>query len=342
MRVLLLTNMYPTPEHPANGIFVHAQVESLRALGIEFELLVVDGRGSRCNYLRAIAEVRRRAARCGFDLIHAHHGLSGFIAVQQRHKPVAVTFVGSDVLGTPTREGRVTLRGRLQPILARHAARRAQRVIVVSRQLGERLEGLGHRPEIIPMGVDLKLFQPRDEQAARSRLGLDDGRPRVLFAGRVGAAVKRFELAREAVEMLRRKRPEVELHVMSGQAPYEEVVDAMNACGCLLLTSRHEGSPQVVKEAMACNLPVVSTRVGDVEERFGGLPGHFLVEPDAAAIADALEKALAHGRTAGRERMRELDLPAIAARVYRVYQELAGASSPLAAETLASNPTRSQ
>jgi glycosyltransferase involved in cell wall biosynthesis len=333
--------MYPTPQSPASGIFVQSQVESLQALGIDFELLLVEGSSSRWNYLRAIGQVRRRAARGGFDLIHAHHGLSGFIAVQQRVKPVVVTFVGSDVLGTPDRSGRSTLRGRLQPMLSRYAARRARRVIVVSRQLGSRLEGLGSPPVLVPMGVDLRLFQPRDAAVARARLGLD-ARPRVLFAGRVGAAVKRFELAQAAVELLRREQPDVELYVMSGKAPYDAIVDAMNACQCLLLTSRHEGSPQVVKEAMACNLPVVSTRVGDVEERFGGLPGHYVAEPDAPALAGALRSALAFGRTAGRERMLELDLPVIAAKVRSIYEEAVGALVAPSGRMLASTPTSSQ
>lgn len=322
MRVLLVTGMYPARDDPMRGIFVRAQVESLAAAGVTFEPLLIHGRSSRFDYLRAIVRVSRRAAQGGLDLVHAHGGLAGFVAVQQRRVPVLITFHGTDLQGVPSPRGGLTPASRLQCALSQIAARRAARVITVSPALAAQLDRRLPRADVIPMGVDLRLFRPGAAADARARLGLDD-RPRVLFVGRTEAAVKRVRLAQEAVAAVRPDVPDVELMTMN-RRPQDQVVDAMNACDCLLLTSSREGSPMVVKEAMACNLPIVSTRVGDVEERFGGMAGHYLVEPSAPAIAGALKQALAFGRTQGRERVLSLDLPVIARRILCVYQDTCG------------------
>jgi len=111
IRVLVVTNMYPSPDRPAYGNFVREQVESLRALGVVPGVLFIDGRTSRAEYARAIARVRH-AARGAFDLLHAHYGLTGFFAVLQSRLPVVITFHGDDLLGTPGVDGRPTAKSR--------------------------------------------------------------------------------------------------------------------------------------------------------------------------------------------------------------------------------------
>lgn len=322
MKVLNVTNMYPTANRPAFGGFVRAQIDSLATLGVESELYVIDGSASVANYARALVDVRRLATEERFDLVHAHFGLSGFVSVQQHRRPVLVTFCGSDLLGIPDRRGRPTIKGKIQVALSRYAARRAARVVVKSGRLGEALRSASSY-QVIPSGVDTDIFRPLDQVSSRRALGMDRERPRILFAADVGLAVKRYPLARAAIEEVKVRWPDVELVQMSGRSQ-QELAMAMNACQCLLLTSFHEGSPNVVKEAMACNLPVVSTRVGDVEELFEGRPGHWVSAPDSSAIAQSLEQAMRWGRTSARDRITErYALPVIARRVYEIYESMA-------------------
>jgi glycosyltransferase involved in cell wall biosynthesis len=176
---------------------------------------------------------------------------------------------------------------------------------------------------VIPHGIDTDLFQPRDPVAARSALGFEGEHPRVLFAADPALAVKRIALARSAMDLVRRELPDAELLVMHGR-DQADVVQAMSACQALVLTSRHEGGPNVIKEAMACNLPVVSTRVGDVEEVLAGSPGNWLVEPQPAAVATGLLRALAHGRTDSRKRIVErYSLSESARRISALYESVA-------------------
>src|SRR5271157_3836191 len=111
--VLVVTNLWPTEADPSYGSFVKAQMESLGPLGVEFDVLFINGRESRWNYLRGIRQVRRQLRINSYDLIHAHFGLSGWVARAQFRVPVVVSFMGDDVLGRPTRSGRITFAGQI-------------------------------------------------------------------------------------------------------------------------------------------------------------------------------------------------------------------------------------
>lgn len=302
MRVLELTNLYPSPERPTKGIFIQTQIEAVRKLGIESQIYVIRGEWP-LDYVKAIVRVRKLVARQRFDLIHAHFGLSGFVAVQQRSTPVIISYLGSDLLGIPDTRGRQTVKGRLFTALSRYAASRAAAIVVMSDELGRALR-TDRRYHVIPHGIDTEFFQPQDPVTARSALALEGEHPRVLFAADPTLAVKRIALARRAMDVVRRQEPDAELVVMHGRNQ-ADVVQAMSACQALVLTSRQEGGPNVVKEAMACNLPVVSTRVGDVEEVLAGCQGNWIVDPQPAAVATGLLQALAYGRTDARERIIE-------------------------------------
>ena len=102
--VLVVTNLWPTEADPSYGSFVKAQMESLRPLGVEFDVLFINGRESKWNYLRGVRQVRRQLRAKRYDLIHAHFGLSGWVARWQSRVPVVVSFMGDDVLGRPTRQ----------------------------------------------------------------------------------------------------------------------------------------------------------------------------------------------------------------------------------------------
>ena len=205
-------------------------------------------------------------------------------------------------------------------LLARSGPRLFDRVIVVN-ELEKQILNDDRRVSVVPCGVDLDAFQPTCRSKARLALGLPASRPLILWAGEHWQWEKRFELVEESLQLLKRRLPEAELVLVSGQ-PHSVIPTYMNACDVLVLTSRSEGSPMVIKEAMACNLPIVSTDVGDVADVIRGAEGCYLVEPVAEDIADKLYQALQRGqRTDGRSRIGHLGSTEIANRIVAVYRE---------------------
>lgn len=320
MRILVLTAMYPTDAQPARGTFVKQQVQSLREKGLEIEVLDFEGGRSLWNYLRAGWQLRRRVARGDVDLVHAHYGLTGLPAAMQRRVPFVLTYHGSDLLGELGRRGRYTTTGRWKVLLGQVMGRFAARRIVVAEVLRDRL--WGGNAAVIPMGVDLELFRPLAREEARTALGLPAGRPLVVFVSSPANPVKRFELARAAVDRARREAPDIELLPVTDVAQ-DEVPLYMNAADALILTSSHEASPCVVKEAMACNLPVVAVDVGDVRERIEGIAGCHVCESSPDALAAGLVDVLRTGeRSQGRQRVIDISLPEIARQVMSVYDDV--------------------
>ena len=306
MRVLVVTNMYPTAADPAFGTFVRDEVEALRSLGIELDVLFINGKASRWNYLWGLLRLWRLLIGGRYDLVHAHYALTGLVARMQWCVPLVVTFHGAEVaLGWPAR-------------LSRWLRDRVDGVIVTSRRVQEDL-GAPHAT-VIPPGVDFERFKPGDRTAARQALGLPLDKELVLFVGRAEWD-KRLDAVQEAVRLLRTRRPGVELVQVSGQ-PHDVVPTYMNACDVLLLISTYEGSPMVVKEALACNLPVVASDVGDVAEIIGGVEGCALCDGTPEDAARKLAQVLARGRlTDGRQAVAHLSVEASARRVAEVYRQ---------------------
>jgi glycosyltransferase involved in cell wall biosynthesis len=292
MRILTVTNMYPSQERPASGTFVQQQVKGLTDLGLEVELMLVDrlGRGPFAYYGLA-ARVAKRVTDSKFDLIHSMYGgvMAKTVVKASTSIPVIVSFCGSDLLGE-------NLPGLLRKAAvtygvwcSRFAARHARGVIVKSKNLWEALPANVDKKSvcIIPNGVDLNRFTPMDSSECRQRLGWEHNRFHVLFPANSGSPVKRFWLAQAAVQEAQRAGVPAELHRLEG-VKHEDVPLWLNSSDCLILTSEHEGSPNIVKEALACNVPVVSVDVGDVSERIHGISGCHICSPDPRDLAARL------------------------------------------------------
>ena len=325
LRVLTVTNMWPRPDRPSYGAFVRSQVESLRALGLELDVHIIEGDRQRLAYLTAVQAVRQKVAALRPDVVHAHYGLSGWAASWQP-APLVVSFCGDDLLGTPDGRGGRTWKGRMSVALSRWAARRADAIVCKSPNLIASLDRDvdRRRAVLLPNGVDLGQFTPGDRMASRRRLGLTEGRRLVFFPHDRGqAARKRFDLAEAAVSLLRREVPEAELwHVHDVQ--HSEMVQYYRAADCLLLTSEFEGSPNVVKEALATQLPVISVDVGDVRHWLDRVNGCAVVERDPGAMARALAHVLRRvPHVDPSPILQELDGTTIARRLLDVYH-LAG------------------
>jgi len=327
MRILAVTNMYPTPERPGNGVFVEQQVLGLLARGVDVRVMFVDRRSEGpLAYYRIASMLQREIAQFEPDVIHVMYGGVMADQVTKRHglPPTFVTFHGSDLLGENLSGLARKVVSRYGVLCSRKAARRANGVIVVAKHLLKALgEGIDSRKiRVIPCGIDLERFKPMDRIACQKRLGWRAEDFNVLFATSAGDPVKRPELARAAIDLLNRKYGGMKFQVLSG-TPNNEVPYWLNAADALLLTSKHEGSPTIVKEALGCGLPIVSVNVGDVAERIEGIDGCYLTEAEPAALADKLELIFKrHPRVNCREKLHELSCETIAERLEHFYQEI--------------------
>jgi glycosyltransferase involved in cell wall biosynthesis len=292
---------------PAFGTFVKDQVEALRQAGAAVDVFIIQGRKGVWNYLLAIPRFWRFLWGREYDVIHAHYVLSGVVARAQWGHRVVLTHHGPEVLGQP----------RWQGPLCRVMTPLFDEVIHVTEEVRQHLgddDGW-----VIPCGVDLDRFTPVPRDDARRRIGLPLDKRLILFAGDYWRPEKRFDLVQRAIPLVQATLPDAKLVLLSKQ-PHDVVPLYMSACDALVLTSALEGSPMVVKEAMASNLPIVSVRVGDVAEVIAGTPGCALAARDPADIAAKLIDVLrAPRRTDGRRRIDHLRHDRIAQRVLAVY-----------------------
>lgn len=320
LRVFMITSEWPTSNWPNDAPFIVRQVSFLRKHGIQVDVFGFRGAKKPINYLCAWYQVQRRLSKESYDLVHAQWGQSAFPALPKR-LPLVITFRGDDLLGIPGDDGRYTLAGKVLQIFSQIAARFADRVIVVSDPMKRYLHPSVH-VSVIPSGVDLTLFRRTAKEDARNMLRLAPNRHLVAFVGDPSEATKRYFLAQQAVELLSNSM-EVELLVV-WEKPHTSIPLYMSACDALLLTSINEGSPNVVKEALACDLPIVSVNVGDVLTRLSGIEGcEVCFDDKPSAIAKALEHVLKRGkRIKGRERIQALDEHLLTRKVIEIYQSV--------------------
>ena len=284
MRVLFVAS----GNHGKISPVVKAQGDSLAKVGIEVDYFLIKGKGIK-GYLGQIQPLRNYWKKRNFDVVHAHFSFSSYLASLARVKPLVVSLMGSDLKATPWNKRMIRFFSKVF---------RWREIIVKSRDMAADLPMPVH---IIPNGVDTELFVPMDKEMCRQRLGWKEDAKHVLFPANPGRAEKDFPLAQEAVSLL---GFEVQLHVFEN-VEHTDTVYFYNAADAVLLTSKWEGSPNVIKEALACNCPLVSTDVGDVRERVEGLEGCYVAESRAPQeIMGLLQKALAfEGKTWGREKL---------------------------------------
>src|SRR5579862_4595890 len=278
--VLALTNMYPTTARPALGTFVQDRVEALRALGIAVNVMHIDrDQGGRAVYRRLRTDLALAPIEGEFDLVHVMYGgVMADVATRSLELPAVVTFCGTDLNGMPLGGLTDRVSAAYGVWASRRAARRAAAVIVMTDTMAERLPRTVPRDRIfvIPDGVDLSRFRPLDRDDCRRRLGWPSDRRYVLGYGRDEG--KRISLAAEAVRAAwSRSGKPVELKILSG-VPHDQVPIWINACNVALLTSVAEGSPNILKEALASDTPVISTDVGDARERLRDIEGCEIVD----------------------------------------------------------------
>lgn len=315
MKILIINTYHPHMPHTQwLAPFVYEQMIALRNHGNQVDVYHVRGKGI-AGYLKEIPLLRKKIKEYQPDIIHAHYGLTCLLTnLASRKVPVVSTYHGSDINIPSVRR------------LSQIAMRMSKWNIFISARQKE--IGLGHmdgsHASVLPCGINLP--KPATECSDMSHV-LEDGKYHVLFAGAFCNAIKDPELAKEVVKFANSQNQNKPIQLIELRGYSRDEVNAlMYACDAFLMTSKTEGSPQVIKEAMACGLPIVSTNVGDVAERTAGLEGCYIAQSrDPKELADLLRKALAYGkRTEGRKRIIESGLTNedISAKLLEIYKSI--------------------
>ena len=293
--------------------FFDQQVAALEDRGVDCTVVAVpgahegDSARSPTAYARYYSRLLSEIRSAEYDLVHANYGLVAPFALAQPIRPVVTTLWGTDLMSD-----RDWLRS-----ISRLGASRSDAAIVPSPAMSRELEA-DH--ELIPFGVDTDRFRPIPRAEARERVGWETDRPIALFPYDRTRSVKDFPRAQRLVE---RTEADLELRTVSG-VPHEEIPYYMNASDVLLVTSRRESGPMVVKEAAACNLPVVSTDVGFVRETLEGVDECVVSDDDADLIAGLERIAADRTRANGRETIDGLGIDALGDRLLGVYRRVLG------------------
>lgn len=280
---------------------------SLKKVGVDLDFFTINNKGV-IGYLRNIPRLKRILKKKYYDLIHAHYSLSAIVVTLAGSKPLIVSLMGSDIQVNTAWKWLIKIFSTYLWAVTIVKSERMKQQIGIQKSL------------VIPNGVDLKMFRFIEKKEALTKVSFDKEKKHVIFVSSPDRLEKKYLLAKNAVDLLRNDG--VELNVVKN-VDHQLMPYYMNAADILLLTSSWEGSPNVVKEAMACNLPIVSTDVGDVKEIIGNTEGCYITLYDPKDVAQKIKMALDFGkRTNGRNKIEHLDINKVAIRIKHCYEDI--------------------
>ena len=315
MKVLHITNNYPTDRFPIYGIFVKEQVESLDNLGVDNSIMFINGReGGKKEYLFSPIRIRKHLKCNRYDLIHCHHSFSAVMLILSGRIWTNRCVVSYQ--NPPDREGGI--------LLFKLIPRLFHQVILKHDPVHLRQSKLLY----LPNGVNIDFFRPLDKQQSKSKLRLDVNKRYILFmdSNNRKRKQKRIDRFNQVISHLRADfhLKDIEPLILTN-TKRELVPYYINASELHLLTSDFEGSPNSVKECLSCNVPVVSTDVGNVRDIMGDIPGCYISDSlDSLALAGCVMKALETNEIDGRKAIidKGLDMKSVASKLMTVYQEI--------------------
>jgi len=284
--------------------------EGVEALGYEADYFPIAGTVSRLNYVKGALKffwMSLRGDLDKYDIIHAHYGFHGVVARCQFRKPLVLSLMGSDVYRKWERQ------------IARVLVKFVDAVIVPGRQMLALVDN--YPGDVIPYGTDLDIFVPMDNQAElREKLNLPKDKKLVLFPYNPTRVYhKRPDVIEGAVKQIEG----AEMIVAYGKSS-SQVAEYMNACDVLAMASSYEGSPGTIREALACNMPIVSVDVADVKDHITGVEGCYVCEREPNDMAAKLRLAFADNKRLphGREQVINLGLKECAQRTIELYERV--------------------
>ena len=315
--------MWPDEERPYYGSFIASQAHSLAAEHVAVDVLYIRGYVGVQAYVAALVEVPRIARRTHYDVVHVHYGHTAVASLGVVQRPLVVSFCGEDLLGAPREDG-ITRKSQIEVAVFRQIARLATATITKSEEMERALPGsLRRRNFVLPNGVDLDRFAPQPRRQAREELGWSPAEKVMLFLGNPDDPRKNVSLAHAAAAIVGESVPQARLEV-AWRVPPDRVPTLMSAADCLVFPSKSEGSPNAVKEAMACALPIVAAPVGDIPERLANVENCYVREPTSESFADALVLALDAGSAPqARAAVESLGVKTVANRLLGIYDAAA-------------------
>jgi glycosyltransferase involved in cell wall biosynthesis len=309
--------MYPVPDYAYFGIHIKEQIEALKKYKlINSEVYFINGREKKNNYLKSIFKIRKKISEKQYDLVHIHYGVSGlFLLFFKPNIPVVITLHSGELYRKKGLFSHL-----VQKKLTLSILKRSDKIIVLNDDTAASLEKYKGKIIKLPCGLDLQVFKKMSTNKNTDSILIG-------FPGNKARKEKNFKLFSEIINLLR-KTNTIEIAEFH-QLTRNEVVEKLNQIDLLLMTSTVEGSPQIIKEAMACNKPIVSTNVGDVKDLLKGVKNSFLIDSyDPEVFIEPLRQIInlpQDQRTSnGREKLAKLELDSIAVseKLYSIYKEL--------------------
>ena len=302
--------------HVGGQTFIKSQADSLRRIGVDIGHYLVVGKGIK-GYLSNIMTIRKIVTDNDYDIIHAHYGLIGLLCVLSfSRKPLVLSLMGDDVYGSYNSKGNRKLAGYINMLLTQFACIFSSYLITKSKNIGKYIVQK-YKLTIIPNGVDFDIFKPISKHYSRNSLQLSPDTKYILFLGDKNDPRKNYKLLDHSMVFVKNQKLEV-------LAPYP--VDTLyiplylNACDMLVLTSFNEGSPNIIKEAMECNTPIIATDVGDVREVIGNTDGCYITKRNAKELASNIDTiASSPSKTDGRCDIEHLESSVIAEEILKIY-----------------------
>ena len=286
---------------------VKNQSDSLQRIGLEIDHFTIKGKGLM-GYLKNVKRLKEQFFLKKYDIIHAHYSLSGFIVSLANVKvPIVVSLMGSDVMSKSSNKYLIN-------VFYKYTW---NSLIVKSKSLSDKLQI--KMINIVPNGVNFNMFKPIDKLEAMNRIGWNSNKKHILFPAHKSRVEKNFDLAQDSFNKINTSN--IELHYLDN-VDHDIIPFYINASDVILLTSFWEGSPNVIKEAMACNRPIVSTDVGDVKHIIQNTKGCFVCSNDSNDIIRKISQALKFKNTNGRIQIDYLRDNLIAKKILSIYKKI--------------------
>lgn len=340
INALVITNMYPYDKFPFYGMVVKEEVDCLRQKDVKTEVLFINGRENRWNYLKGMFKLLRLLSSQRFDIVHTHHSYCAYMAIIARlclklKVPLLLTLHEGEICHNGKVSYKIDFIEKIKYMrfFKNYVINRLDRLITV-------YEGLLRAPlktaySTVPCGVNIDLFRPLAQADCRRRLKINENARVIFFPSDYRRPEKRFDLVKKAYTILKAHYGNGLILLQGGAINYDLMPVYLNAGNVMVLSSDYEASPMVIKEAMATNTPIVSVDVGDVKDVINGIKGCYIARQQPWDIAQKLKYALEFNqRTTGREKLKELrlSLEQSSARIGEIYERLVSRNELVYAE----------